>query len=243
MREHLKRRGRKPARRYFEVSDADLARMFSFVQAEIRPLVSISFSGAGGANEAQTARLVTRILESRSDAEMEPLRQTLRLARHEYDEGVFCWKGFLYYKWCLGEIAGFVPSVLDQIVHLEPKGQPDPAAREMVDRLRGSVRRGVLRSLAVTRATLQVYDDAYANLTQNDRPNAFREFLLDAPKLFAALGHRLGAVSHIVSFWRYRFPAGLVHSVSTEDLTDILSEFAAGLATPVAGEAELVAAA
>ena len=37
-------------------------------------------------------------------------------------------------------------------------------------------------------------------------PKTFRDFLLSAPYMFLELGEKMGAISHIVSFWRYRFP-------------------------------------
>ena len=238
LREHLKRNGFQPARRYFEVSDADLGRMFSFVQQEITPLVNMTFSGGGGASDAQTAKMVSKILQSNPDDDMEPLRLTLRLAKHEYDEGVFCWKGFLYYKWCLGEIIGHVAGVMEDIARIKPVGPQDSETREYLERSRHVLRKTIMRACNVTRSTLQVYDDAYANLTQNGRPSAFREFLLDAPHLFSALGQRLGAVNHVVSFWRYRFPAGKSTQVTPEELMDIFMDFETGLNFTDARQAE-----
>ena len=229
LRENLKRNGYQPSRRYFEVSDADLNRMFSFVQQEITPLVNMSFAGGAGASDTQTAKMVAKILQSNADDDMEPLRLTLRLAKHEYDEGVFCWKGFLYYKWCLNEIIGHVAGILDDIARIKPVGPLDGETREYLERSRLVLRKTILRACNVTRSTLQVYDDAYANLTQNGRPSAFREFLLDAPHLFSALGQRLGAVNHVVSFWRYRFPNGQSKQVSPEELMDIFMDFETGL--------------
>ena len=49
---------------------------------------------------------------------------------------------------------------------------------------------------------------AFADLVANQSPKTFRDFLLCAPYMFLELGEKLGAISHIVSFWRYRFPAG-----------------------------------
>ena len=77
---------------------------------------------------------------------------------------------------------------------------------------------------------MAVYDDAYAKLTQDGRPTASREFLLDAPELFMSLGERLGAVSHVTSFWRCQFPAGMRTRVSFEELSDVLYDFEASLA-------------
>ena len=55
---------------------------------------------------------------------------------------------------------------------------------------------------------LAIYDNSFADLVAHQSPKTFRDFLLSAPYMFLELGEKMGAISHIVSFWRYRFPAG-----------------------------------
>ena len=62
---------------------------------------------------------------------------------------------------------------------------------------------------------LAVYDDSFADLVAHQTPKTFRDFLLSAPYMFLELGEKMGAISHIVSFWRYRFPAGRAAPIST----------------------------
>ncbi len=49
---------------------------------------------------------------------------------------------------------------------------------------------------------------SFRDLVANQTPKTFRDFLLSAPYMFLELGEKMGAISHIVSFWRYRFPPG-----------------------------------
>ena len=80
LREHLKRHNRHPARIYFEVSDADIARMISYVELEIQKLIDLCFSGSASAGrEGSGSRLVKKILSITVDNDTEPLRLTLRL--------------------------------------------------------------------------------------------------------------------------------------------------------------------
>jgi hypothetical protein len=88
-------------------------------------------------------------------------------------------------------------------------------------------RRAVLR-------TLQVYDEAFRGLTVNQDPLVFRDFLLKAPQMFITLGDRIGVISHIASFWRYRFAAGNPLKLDLSEAVDIVQEFEAGLAEPAA---------
>ena len=229
LREQLKRHGIVPARCYFEVTDADLKKMFAFVEDEIRPLVVMSLGVGGGNGDAATASLVSKILSNAGGPEMEPLRQTLRLEAYEYAEGVFCWKGFLYYKWAVANLLKQVATVADELAVVKPIGPMDGEARTYIERGRRVLRHQIMKTCESVVDTLRVYDDAYANLTQNGRPTAFREFLLDAPHLFTRLGEQVGAVEHIVSFWRFRFGPDAAKA-SVEELIDIMMDFEGSLA-------------
>ena len=77
--------------------------------------------------------------------------------------------------------------------------------------------------------TLQVYDRAFQDLTVKGRPVAFREFLVQAPGMFMTLGERIGAISHIASFWRYRFPSPTGEPVFADEFAEILQDFEASL--------------
>jgi hypothetical protein len=48
--------------------------------------------------------------------------------------------------------------------------------------------------------------------------------------MFLDLGEKLGAISHIVGFWRYRFPQGQTALVDAEELGVIFQDFTSGFA-------------
>ncbi len=232
LREHLRRHERHPARCYFEISDADMTRMIRFVEQEIQKLIDLCFQGAspeGGGGHG--SRLVQKILSNTVDAETEPLRLTLRLEKREYQEGVFCWKGFLYYKWTLAETLPNVKRVADAIAMAKPRGALDVETKAYLQKTRDSLRGSILTTLETARRSLRFYDAAFASLIDG-KPTAFRDFLLNAPAMFCDLGERLGAVSHIVSFWNFRFPQGRLPMVTGPELTDIFTDFESSLAFP-----------
>jgi hypothetical protein len=55
--------------------------------------------------------------------------------------------------------------------------------------------------------------------------------------MFLELGEKLGAISHIVSFWRYRFPADAPTLVDAEELSAIFQDFSSGFAEKIKSEA------
>jgi hypothetical protein len=234
LREQLRRHGRDPARCYFEISDADMRRMFGFVEGEVQKLINLCYEDGKApvkteAEERRGSRLVQKILSATVDNETEPLRLTLRLEKREYQEGVFCWKGFLYYKWTLSEALPDVTRVADAISSVRPRGGSDAETLAHIDKTRTSLRGAILGALEAARKSLRFYDAAFDGLISG-RPQAFRDFLLSAPAMFCDLGERLGAVNHIVSFWNFRFPQGKLPTVTGPELIDILVDFEESLA-------------
>jgi len=225
LREQLRRSGQTPAACYFSLSEADVARMTAFVADEIRPLVDLS---VGLDNDLSTenpvARMTAKMMSNSAGEDLSALGQTLQLPPHEYEEGVFCWKGFLYYKWAMQNVTGEIGSVVDSVHRVRASGPVDVEQYAEIDRAREKIRHRILMTCEATADMLRVYDAAFRGLTQEGRPTAFREFLRDAPLLFARLGERLGAVQHIVSFWNYRM-APDKPPLTADELIDLLSDF------------------
>jgi len=224
LREHLKRHGFEPARAYFNLSDADIGRMCEFVRLELMALVSLSFADGYGA-PAYASRLVEKLLSNNPDADLEPLRQVLKLSDQEYLDGIFSWRGFLYYKWVLQDLIPVLAQVLVDIELLRPRGARDPEASAYLPAARVRIQGTITQTCESVKNMLSVYDRAYASLTQDSQPAAFREFLLTAPDMFTKLGEELGAIQHVVSFWRYRFPKGQADLIASDELMDMLLDF------------------
>ena len=247
LREQLLRHDLEPARCYFELSEADTKRMFTFAQREIEPLVRMSV-GEGVEAGAFAATLTQKILSNSGDAALEPLRRTMQLDAAQFEEGAFCWKAFLYYKWQLTDLLPRVGPVLEQIQTIKPRGPMSDETKAYLSTTRETMRTALVASCRQVKTTLKIYDDAYRNLTENSNPLAFRDFLLKAPRLFNELGERLGAIEHIVSFWRFRFPGGKQPVVTPEELADIFMDFENSLsiereAAPALAAPEIIEAA
>ena len=50
-----------------------------------------------------------------------------------------------------------------------------------------------------------------------------------APSMFHELGERLGALQHIMSFWRFRFPSDVESHITIEEMIDLLNDFEASV--------------
>jgi len=227
IREHLRAAGVECAPCYLEIARADQERMFAFVSAEIHRLISLA---SAGKSQGSTGRMVSALLSTSVDEKLEPLRLTLNMSPTDFREGVFSWRGFLYYKWCIEEKWPEIVDVLRDVRKVDSFGTKDPELNAFLTQSRRTVIEKVSNSVHSIRKTLGVYDRAYSALVENQTPNAFRDFLLGAPHLFLDLGEKMGAISHIASFWRYRFPRGAKLNIDSEELAAIFQDFISNFA-------------
>jgi hypothetical protein len=224
LREHLRRHGFEVARAYFNISDADIDRMHAYVQAEVTPLAAMSFKAETGSAVA-AAKLVQKILASNAEDELAPLRAVLRLEPKAFLDGVFAWRGFLYYKWALEGLEKRLAPVIEAIGTIYPRGPRDAESSAYIGPARERIAAKARVTVKAVARMLNVYNQAYKGLTSEGDPSGFREFLMTAPQMFVSLGEQLGALQHIESYWTHRFPRGKPALVTPQELMDFLLDF------------------
>ena len=235
MRERLRQIGREPARCYFDVSTADTQRMQQFVSREIAALVEMAFANHNPALRELSAGLAEKRMTGENSQSLHRMRSTLCLTGEEYREGVFAWKGFLYYKWVVAEWGERLPelarSILGARVLNAPREELESLSRsrQRIVKVMGATMRRVQEALAK-------YDAAFNALAEG-RPTAFRDFLLSAPQMFLMIGESVGIIKHIDSFWRFRFPAGRAPVLECNEALEIFDDFEATLSGIQAAEA------
>lgn len=237
LREHLCNHKIDVASCYYAISESDQQSMRDFVVAELSRLTKLL---GGSSSEASAKRMVAAMLSSDVAEELAPLRETLGLSGEDFRQGVFSWRGFLYYKWAMAKIWPQVMGVLRQIKELQPH---NAISREMQAEL-AQARNAIImlvrdNNLDVCRI-LSVYDKSFSELVANQAPKAFRDFLLSAPQTFLEIGEKMGAISHIVEFWHHRFPAGKKPVVDGDELSAIFLDFTSGFAERVKQESPLI---
>lgn len=223
MRERLRQGGKEAARCYFDISIADASRMQQFVSGQIAALVELAFAGSGPAARELSIRLADKLMTDETAQSLDPLRATLRLSGDEYREGVFAWKGFLYYKWVVAEWGSRLPDLARSILG----ARINNASREDLNTI-NTGRQRVVKVMGATMRRVQTalgeYDTAFRCL-QEGKPTAFRDFLLSAPSMFLSIGEAVGIIKHIDSFWRFRFPAGRTPQMDGGEALDIFQDF------------------
>jgi hypothetical protein len=120
--------------------------------------------------------------------------------------------------------------VTQEIDQIRPSGRKDASTREEIRILKASIRNRIREAARNCSRVLAVYDDAFADLVHRGNTAAFRKFLLEAPVFFMDLGYSMGVISHISSFWGFRFKGGAANLPTSEEFLEILVEFETGLA-------------
>jgi hypothetical protein len=169
--------------------------------------------------------MVSALLSSEVNEKLEPMRLSLNLQPDEFSEGVFSWRGFIYYKWCLAEFWPRLVETLRDIKTIQPTGRASYSEAAFLNHSKQIIIRGAKDTSDAVRAIIQKYDHAYAGLLEKQDARLFREFLLTAPELFLEMGSKMGAMAHVTSFWNFRFPADATKHVDCEELVEIFEDF------------------
>jgi hypothetical protein len=167
--------------------------------------------------------MAEKLMTDETAKSLDPLREVLRLTGEEYIEGVFAWKGFLYYKWLMNDLKPQLELFRPRFAGLRIVQSTSEERRELAE-----TRRDILAqmdaALARVNATLLEYGTAFAALAEG-QPSAFRSFLLKAPSLFIPMGEAVGVVRHIDSFWRFRFPGESSPLMAADEAIEVLHDF------------------
>jgi hypothetical protein len=224
VREQLKRRGLNIASCYFTISEADIARMQSFVGSQVEVLLDITqrnrFDGSSWSN-----RMIRSLLAPKPGDSIHPIRLALRLDPEDFEEGVFAWKGFLYYQWVLSELRPQLGPFLREILTMRTYGARDRQLSRLLDGARRRLVDRVNEVMEEVIGAIRVYEAAFSDLTRNGKPLAFANFLRQTPDMFVLLGERIGALSHVASYWRFRFKEGSDEPILMDELFEIVRDF------------------
>jgi hypothetical protein len=210
---------------YFDISSADQQRMRGYASHELGRLTKLANYGLGGSAHSSTIKMVTALLSSDVNEKLEPMRATLGLSRDEFCEGVFSWRGFIYYKWTVSDFFPALLKSLHEMRDLAPVGEATPGQKAYFAGSKAIIMRGTKANIDRVGAIIGTYDCAYESLIEHHNPKLFRDFLLIAPSLFLEIGERIGSLYHMNSFWKYRFPAGSSKRAELDELIAIFEDF------------------
>jgi hypothetical protein len=205
VKEHCARAGVPIPHERLALSPADVDAMQVFVHAEIKRLLLAAFPRF---TPDVSERFSRKILTNAPDESMRPLMDALRMSDAEFWDGVFSWRGFLYYKWRLQVMAPSLPTLFAAIESYFPADGVDKEFSAYLAVVRPRLAQKLSTAIAFARSTIDIYNDAFDAMFDGGDATRFKRFLLEGPKLFVSLGEQVGLLDHFTSLWTYRRQGG-----------------------------------
>lgn len=227
---------------YFDLQDAEIEKMECYFAAEISNVVGRAFGLELGDQDDERSRKFARaILSGEEDERLDLFRRAMSLDPDEFRDGLFGWKGLLYYTWqidrILGDLKYFIMSLNDLIVD-----GASVSERELINELRRWILDETGRRWKRLRETTGIYRTALESFASGQSPSQLSDFLLAAPGHFLALGEDLAAIHHVTSYWKF-WRSRYEERVAARDALDIFDGFVKSLQTMnIDNEVDMMAA-
>ncbi len=212
---------------FFQASEDEIRRMTDFVASQVDILVAMAFGGSTAGVSPQAKKLAAVLLSDETSENLRVLQRSLRLSDDEYRQGMFGWKGVLYYSWSSDEIykafLGFLSDVKDlRFVGCrgDEQGYLDHTKQQIILAARGRWKR--------LRGVIESYNTEFEDFARNGNAAALKNFLLSAPALFLQIGEDLASVQHVASYWKF-WRRNKQGPMRVEDALVLLPDFAASL--------------
>ena len=221
LRERLRREGTSVAKCYFDLTEADANRMREYVQGEIQKIVRLALTGEAKLMD-QSSTITHKLMTDETATSLEPLRQVLQMSGDEWSEGVFAWKGFLYYSWNIDSTAKLMPQLQRQLLAARITGATRHELRD-IDIIRRRISRCLAYLHQVALDGVAHYRSAYKDLIDG-KPSSFQEFLKNAAASFIEVGEAFGMIMHMRSFYNFRFSEP-GHPLTVDEALEIFRDF------------------
>jgi hypothetical protein len=212
---------------YFRFSEPEKAHMLGFVEHEIEALIKLCF-GEVKYHDERAKRLSQLLVADHDSPELEPLRVTLRMDGAEFMSAMFAWKAFLYYRWRAHDLTPALKATIKSMGRIGRRRYDTDALRFVLS-AKVLLETTLAKSWREIGLKLKMYDRAYEGLTQDQKPENFRRFLMTGSDLFIDLGNRIGVLEQVVSFWEHRLIQHHTGNQSPEEVLDAMRDLLQGL--------------
>ncbi|KAA5805457.1 hypothetical protein F1654_05630 [Alkalicaulis satelles] len=226
--EYFRRRGDKVAPCYFVISDDELRQITEFVASQIDLLVRKAMGKASLDSLDKSRRLAKVLFEDEDSPQLAVLRDALRMTAQEYRDGVFGWKGTLYYSWRAGECYADLAAFIKDLKGLRIPGL-SAADRAEIEGVTRSIGQLSARRWARLKSRLNEYNEEFTRFVERGDPAALKAFMSRAPQLFVEMGEDIGRLQHVSSYWRFWTRGRRANAMTPVEAFDLLPDFEAAL--------------
>lgn len=226
--EHFRRLGVEIADVYFNISDHELGAISDYVAGQIELLVQRASKVGQKASLDKSRRLATALFEDQDSEQLMVIRQALGMTDAEYREGVFGWKGTLYYSWRAGRCYDDILACMKALKSMD-LGAMSSADRAAVRKLIGSIAQQANKRWMRLQDQLSGYRAEFTRFVERGDPGALKAFLMRAPSLFVDMGEDISCLQHVSSYWAFWTEGRDMSRLTGEEAFDLLPDFEAAL--------------
>lgn len=213
------------ARFYFNISPGEQEAMLGNVTRQICGMVRLAFDDEHiQADDERARKFAEQLLDSQDTQRLSGLRHVLGMDEEQYEQGIFGWKGILYYRWRLREVKDDLRQFLIELNDVVVRGAK-PGENKEINEIRKAILSTVRERWTALTQIMDDYDGEYRRFCGGADSTALRSFLLKAPGHFGQLGQDLSAVSHVTSFWAYWWTDREKGSLSAADAMEMFPSF------------------
>jgi hypothetical protein len=219
-------KGERPiARFYFNISPGEQEAMLGNVTRQICGMVRLAFGDDQiQADDERARRFAEQLLDSEDTERLSGLRHVLGMDEEQYEQGIFGWKGILYYRWRLREVKDDLRQFLIELNDAVVRGAR-PEENKEINEIRKAILARVRERWTALTDIMDDYDSEYRRFCAGADASALRSFLLKAPGHFGQLGRDLSAVSHVTSYWAYWWQGREKGNLSAADAMEMFPSF------------------
>ncbi|WP_323760378.1 hypothetical protein [Maricaulis sp.] len=211
--------------RYFQIAPKERKAMQAYVAKQIAGVVALAFGHENLADDdARALKFAVEIIEGEDTPKMNALRQTLGMTKEEFVDGMFGWKGVLYYRWKLNEaterLRRFVIEMDDVIIRGVTAQE-----RNQINEIRKLILKETRQRWAALVSVLDGFQEEFERFCRSGDPVTIRNFLLKADGYFYHFGSDLSALTHVTSYWEYWWRGRELGSLSARDAMEVFPAF------------------
>ncbi|MHA6289306.1 hypothetical protein [Maricaulis sp. CAU 1757] len=215
---------------YFDINPGETERMEAFVGDQIGAVVKLALNCQDDTTISIRARKLAREILSGEDSErMNLLRIALQMTEDEFQDGLYGWKGVLYYKWKVDALRADLENFIYDMRNLEVRSVT-PGELVHLNEMRRAIFKETRRRWQSLCGLLGRYDSEFEAFASGRDLLAIQRFLLQAPDYFETLGADLSAVSHVTSYWSHASSEEEVVSLPRREAFEFFSSFLRSLA-------------
>ena len=205
---------------YAQISTTEASQMEAFVARELADLVN----KASIENES-VLRMARKLLDNDGTDNLGPLRDILGLTDGQLRDGIFGWKGVLYYKWSSENILKETLSTINDLRNFVPSRRSQPELNKELTLQIKYLGRQMVYLIYGIKNQVESYNASFQNFKSGTGSKDFRNFILSARATFISLGVNIGIVTHINSSWHLgrQFPG--VRDRAQEFLLPMLNDW------------------